>query len=83
MNMTRLLSHLHFFVHLIWLRRTRMDEGWVEMEVQSWHLHCRILCQMVIDQTFEGGAWLDGRKRPNLGGLQLLQGVLDIKTMPK
>jgi hypothetical protein len=38
---------------------------------------------MVIDQTFEGGAWLDGRKRPNLGGLQLLQGVLDIKTMPK
>jgi hypothetical protein len=39
-----------------------MDEGWVEMEVQSWHLHYRILCQMVVDQTFEGGAWLGGRK---------------------
>jgi hypothetical protein len=39
-----------------------MDEGWVEMEVQSWHLHCRILCQMVVDQAFEGGAWLGGRK---------------------
>ncbi len=39
-----------------------MDEGWVEMEVQSWHLHCRILCQMVVDQAFEGGAWLGGKK---------------------
>jgi hypothetical protein len=39
-----------------------MDEGWVEMEMQSWHLHCRILCQMVVDQAFEGGAWLGGRK---------------------
>jgi hypothetical protein len=39
-----------------------MDEGWVEMEVQSWHLHCRILCQMVTDLAFEGGAWLGGRK---------------------
>jgi hypothetical protein len=38
---------------------------------------------MAIDQTFEGGAWLGGRKRPNLGGLQLLQEVLDIKTMPR
>jgi hypothetical protein len=33
---------------------------------------------MVVDQTFEGG-----RKRPNLGGLQLLKDVLDIKTMLK
>jgi hypothetical protein len=39
-----------------------MDEGWVEMEVQSWHLHCRILCQMVVDQTFKGGARLGGKK---------------------
>ncbi len=53
-----------------------MDEGWVEMEVQSWHLHCRILCQMVVDQSFEGGAWGVGRKgqtwRPSTfaGGLR-------------
>jgi hypothetical protein len=39
-----------------------MDKGWVEMEVQSWHLHYRILCQMVVDQTFGIGAWLGGRK---------------------
>jgi hypothetical protein len=38
---------------------------------------------MVVDQTFEGGAWLSGRKRPNLGGLQLLKKVLNIKTMLK
>jgi hypothetical protein len=25
-----------------------MDEGWVKMEVQSWHLHCRILCQWLL-----------------------------------
>jgi hypothetical protein len=25
-------------------------------------LHCRILCQMVVDQTFEVGAWLGDRK---------------------
>ncbi len=39
-----------------------MDEGWVEMKVQNWHLHCRILCQMVVDQAFEGSARLSGRK---------------------
>jgi hypothetical protein len=39
-----------------------MDKGYVKMEVQSWHLHCRILHQMVVDQTFEGGAWLGGKK---------------------
>jgi len=38
---------------------------------------------MVIDQAFEGGAWLGGKKRPNLGGLQLLKEVFDIKTMLK
>jgi hypothetical protein len=36
---------------------------------------------MVIDQGFEGGAWFGGRKRPNQGGLQFLQEVLNIKTM--
>ncbi len=40
----------------------RMDACWVEMEVQSWHLHYRILCEMAIDQAFEGGAWLGGKK---------------------
>jgi hypothetical protein len=39
-----------------------MDKGWVEMEVQSWHLHCRILCQMIVDQTFERGAWFGDKK---------------------
>jgi hypothetical protein len=39
-----------------------MDKGWVQMEVQSWQLHCRILCEMAIDQTFERGARLGGRK---------------------
>jgi len=39
-----------------------MDEGWVEMEMQSCNLHCCILWQMVVDQTFEGGAWFGGRK---------------------
>jgi len=38
---------------------------------------------MAVDQALEGGAWLSGRKSPNLGGLQLLQEVLDIKTMPR
>jgi hypothetical protein len=53
-----------------------MDKGWVEMKVQIWHLHCRILCQMVVDQTFEGSAWLGGKKgqlgRPSTstGGLR-------------
>jgi hypothetical protein len=42
-----------------------MDKGWVEMEMYNWHLHCHILCQMVVDQTFEGGPWLSGKKRPN------------------
>jgi hypothetical protein len=32
------------------------------MEVQSWHLRYRILCEMAIDQAFEGGAWLGGKK---------------------
>jgi hypothetical protein len=44
-----------------------MDKGWVEMEVQSWHLHFHRLCQMVVDQTFEGGAWLGGKKKVKLG----------------
>jgi hypothetical protein len=39
-----------------------MDKGSVEMEVQSWHSHYRILCQMVVDQAFGIGAWLSGRK---------------------
>jgi hypothetical protein len=39
-----------------------MDKGWVEMEMQSWHLHYCLLCQMVADQTFEGGAWFGGKK---------------------
>jgi hypothetical protein len=43
-----------------------MDEGWVEMEVQSWHLHYRILCQMVINQSFEEGAWPFGHFQPKL-----------------
>jgi hypothetical protein len=38
---------------------------------------------MVVDQTFERGAWLSGKKRLNLGGFQLLKEVLDIKTMLK
>jgi hypothetical protein len=39
-----------------------MDEGWVEMEMLSWHLHCCILCQMVVDQTFKASAWFGGKK---------------------
>jgi len=44
------------------------------MEVQSWHLHYRILCQMVIDQAFSTGAWLGvekskpGRPSTSAGG---------------
>jgi hypothetical protein len=38
---------------------------------------------MVADQAFEGGAWLGGKKRPNLRSFQLLKKVLDIKTMLK
>jgi len=49
-----------------------MDEGWVKMEMQRWHLHCCILCQMVVDQAFEGGAWLGDKKKPHMGGLQFL-----------
>jgi hypothetical protein len=30
------------------LEGQRMDKGWVETKVQSWHLHCCILCQMVL-----------------------------------
>jgi hypothetical protein len=37
---------------------------------------------MVIDQTFEEGAWFGGKKKSNLGGFQLLQ-VLNIKTTLK
>jgi len=36
---------------------------------------------MVIDQTFEGSTWLNGKKRPNMRGLQLLKEIFDIKTM--
>jgi hypothetical protein len=39
----------------------RKDKGWVEMEVQSWDLHCCILCKMVVDRAFEGGAWFGGK----------------------
>jgi hypothetical protein len=39
-----------------------MDEGWVDLEMQSWHLHYCLLCQMVVDQTFEEGACFSGRK---------------------
>jgi hypothetical protein len=39
-----------------------MDKGWVQMEVQSPQLHYRILCEMAINQAFEGGAWLGGKK---------------------
>jgi hypothetical protein len=38
---------------------------------------------MVVDETFEGSAWFNGRKRPNLEGFQLLKEVIDIKTMLK
>jgi hypothetical protein len=38
---------------------------------------------MVVDQTFEGGAWLSGRKRLNLGSFQFFKEVLNIKTMLK
>jgi hypothetical protein len=38
---------------------------------------------MVFNQAFEGNAWLGGRKRPNLGGLQLPKEVPDLKTMLK
>jgi hypothetical protein len=38
---------------------------------------------MVVNQAFEGGAWLGGKKRPNIGSLQLLKEVLDIKSMLK
>jgi hypothetical protein len=38
---------------------------------------------MVVDQTFKGGAWLNDKKKPNLGGLQLLKEVPNIKTMLK
>jgi hypothetical protein len=38
---------------------------------------------MVVDQAFEGGAWLGGKKVQTLGGLQLLKEVLNIKTMLK
>jgi hypothetical protein len=38
---------------------------------------------MVVDKTFERGAWLSGNKRPNMGGLQLLKEVLDVNTMLK
>jgi hypothetical protein len=39
-----------------------MDKGWVQMEVQNPQLHCRILCEMAINQAFEGGAWLGDKK---------------------
>jgi hypothetical protein len=39
-----------------------MDKGWVQMEVQSPQLHYRILCEMAINQAFEGGARLGGKK---------------------
>jgi hypothetical protein len=38
---------------------------------------------MVFDQGFEGNAWLGGRKRLNLGDLQLLKKFLNIETMLK
>jgi len=38
---------------------------------------------MVVDQTFERGAWLGGKKRPNLRSFQLLKEIYDIKTMLK
>jgi hypothetical protein len=38
---------------------------------------------MVVDQVFERDAWFGGKKRPNLGSLQLLKEVFNIKTMLK
>jgi hypothetical protein len=38
---------------------------------------------MVVDQTFEGGAWLGGKKRSNLGGLRLLKEIINVKIMLK
>jgi hypothetical protein len=43
----------------------RKDKEWMKVGLK-WkcdkHLHYRILCQMVIDQTFEGGSWFGGKK---------------------
>ncbi len=48
------------------LNLARKDKEWTKvgskMEVQSWQLHCRILCEMALNQTFEGGAQLGGKK---------------------
>jgi hypothetical protein len=43
-------------------KNQKMDEGWVKMEMQSWHLHCCVLCQTVVDHAFEGSAWISGKK---------------------
>ncbi len=44
----------------------RKDKEWMKVGLK-WKckvgtLLCRILCQMVVNQAFEGGAWLRGKK---------------------
>jgi len=35
--------------------------------VTFWQISTSVLCQMVVDQTFEGGAWLGGKKKAKPG----------------
>ncbi len=63
------------------LNMVRKDKEWMKVG-SKWK--CKVgtcivtLCQIVVDQAFEGGAWLGGKKRLNLESLQLLKKVLDI-----
>jgi len=83
MYLTRLLSHLHFFVHLIWLKRTKNGRrlgrnGSAKLALALSHIVPNGCWPNIWKKCM---AWW--QKRPNLGGLQLLQRVFDIKTMPK
>ncbi len=46
--------------------KAQKDKEWMKVG-SKWKCkvntgHCCILCQMVVDQTFEGGGWLGGKK---------------------
>jgi hypothetical protein len=80
---TSLLSHWHPFAHLIWLGRIKNGQrlgrnGNVKLTFALLHIVPNGYSPSILKRCM---AWW--QKKPNLGGLQLLKEVFDIKTMLK
>ncbi len=83
LKLTRLFNHRHPLVHLIWLGRIKNE--------RRLSRNGNVKLTFALSHIMPNGCWPNiwrrcmawWQKRPNLGSLQLLQKVFDIKTMVK